>query len=205
MICPQCKVGMVPGTSLLQRDLGGCMSYPGPGPCMRCPTCGRGKVVYGSMTRIYKRKCPYCGGMIALEPWNGVVRLARHGVASIKQVCEGSGMAKNVRDFMSGYRRYDPSIDGYGSPKDWSDAFQQRLGFEEAEAILAAQDETPRGILGVGPKASWNEIQKAYRRKAMACHPDMCLQHGLSPAAAEAAFKQLSAAFTVLERQFGKA
>ena len=109
------------------------------------------------------------------------------------------------KPFMSGYKTYDPKVEGFGSPKDWSDTFQQRLGFEEAEAIIAAQDGTPRDILGVGPKATWEEIQKAYRRKAMTCHPDLCTQHGLSKEAAETAFKQLSAAFTVLERQFGKA
>ena len=75
---------------------------------------------------------------------------------------------------------------------------------EEAEEIIHGQDDTPRGILGVGPKATWKEIQKAYRLKAMTCHPDLCSQHGLSPEIATAAFKKLQAAFTLLEREFGK-
>ena len=111
-------------------------------------------------------------------------------------------MAK--KPFMSGYKTYDPKVEGFGSPQDWSATFQERMGFEEAEKIIHGQNDTPRGILGLGPKAGWDEIQKAYRRAAMTCHPDLCKQHGMTPDAATAAFKKLQAAMTVLEREFGK-
>lgn len=141
--------------------------------------------------------------MVLMEDHNGRMLFVVHGVAPV--ICSGSLKEKPAKGFMSGYKTYDPTVEGHGGPKDWSSAFQQRLGFEEAEAVIAAQDDTPRGILGVGPKTTWDDIRKAYRAKAMTCHPDLCPQHGLAPAAAEAAFKKLSAAFTILERQFGKA
>lgn len=105
------------------------------------------------------------------------------------------------RGFMDGYKTYEGPR---GSAEQWNSCFHARMGFEEAEEIIHGQDETPRGILGVGPKATWKEIQKAYRLKAMTCHPDLCSQHGLSPEIATAAFKKLQAAFTLLEREFGK-
>ena len=106
-----------------------------------------------------------------------------------------------AKPFMSGYKTYEGPR---GDAQQWSSAFQDRMGFEEAEKIVAAQDETPRGILGVSAKALWPEIKVAYRKRAMECHPDLCAQHGLSVNAATASFKKLTAAFTVLERQFGK-
>ena len=77
------------------------------------------------------------------------------------------------------------------------------MGFEEAEEIIHGQEDTPRGILGVGLKATWEEVKKAYRAKAMLCHPDLCGTHGMTVQAATNAFKKLSAAFTVLEREYG--
>jgi DnaJ-domain-containing protein 1 len=106
-----------------------------------------------------------------------------------------------ARPFMSGYKTYEGER---GNRQSWSQAFQGRMGFAEAEEIIHGQDETPRGILGVGPKATWEDVRKAYRAKSMACHPDLCSQHGLTPEAATAAFKKLTAAYTVLEREFGK-
>jgi hypothetical protein len=106
-----------------------------------------------------------------------------------------------ARGFMSGYKTYEGER---GDARQWSSAFQGRMGFAEAEEIIHGQDDTPRGILGVGPKATWAEIKTAYRTKSMLCHPDLCAQHGMTVQAATEAFKKLTAAFTVLEREHGK-
>ena len=106
-----------------------------------------------------------------------------------------------AKPFMSGYKTYEGER---GNARSWSSAFQGRLGFEEAEAIIHGQEDTPRGLLGVGLKATWAEIKSAYRAKSMQCHPDLCSQHGMTVAAATEAFKKLTAAYTVLEREFGQ-
>lgn len=111
---------------------------------------------------------------------------------------------KPKKDFLGGYKTYDPAVEGYGSSDQWSENFRQRLGFEEAEAILHGRNETPRSILGVGAKATWEDIKKAFRTKAMAFHPDMVAHSGLSVEEATEKIKQINAAFTVLEREFGK-
>ena len=113
-------------------------------------------------------------------------------------------MAKKAfGDIFAKYKTYDPKKEGYGSASSWAGEFHDRMGFEEAEEIIHGQNLTPRGILGVGLKATWEEIKKAYRAKSRLCHPDLCQTHGLTVEAATEAFKRLSAAFTVLEREFG--
>ena len=141
-----------------------------------------------------RAKCPVCQRMINLD---GDVFVAHAG-------CHGSGTKRVKKGFMDGYKRYLPEIEGFGSISEWMGCFRDRMGFEEAEQIIHGQADTPRGILGVGLKATWDEIKKAYRAAAMLCHPDLCASHGLTKEAAEAAFKRLEAAFTVLEREFGK-
>jgi hypothetical protein len=129
-------------------------------------------------------------------------RFVTHGGGAVF-CCPGSGHKKLVKGFMDGYKTYDPSKEGYGSSLDWTDQFHARMGFEEAEKIIHGQSDTPRGILGVGASATWAEIKKAYRAMAQACHPDLCSQHGLTVEAATEAFKRISAAYVVLEREFG--
>lgn len=111
---------------------------------------------------------------------------------------------KTFADLFASYKTYDPQVEGYGNPADWADTFHQRMGFEEAEEILHGQDDSPRGILGVGAKATWDEIKKAYRAMVMKTHPDRAIINCMSKDAAEAAFKKVSAAYTILEREFGK-
>ena len=113
-------------------------------------------------------------------------------------------MARKASSFTSGYKTYDPQSEGYGNASEWVGDFYTRLGFDEAEVILAAQEETPHTILGVSPKATWAEIKKAYRAKAMECHPDRCAHTGMAPDVADAMFKKIGAAFTVLENRMGK-
>lgn len=101
--------------------------------------------------------------------------------------------------------RYNPAVEGYGNPRQWRGEFQERMGFKEAQRIMdESPQDTPRGILGVGLRATWNEIVSAYRRKAMACHPDRAALNRMTIEHATELFKKVSAAYAVLAHQFGK-
>ena len=144
-----------------------------------------------------RAKCPECKKLIELDKDGCFIT---HGGGPVL-FCRGSRTKRVVKGFMDGYATYEGAR---GSAAQWNSCFLARMGFEEAEAIIHGQDDTPRGILGVGPKATWEDIRKAYRAKSFACHPDLCHQHGLTVEAATTAFKKLQAAYTVLEREFGK-
>lgn len=75
------------------------------------------------------------------------------------------------KGFLDGYKTFDAS-NGFGNPKKWKAAFSQRMGKEEAEAILSAQAKTPHEVLGVPKNATATELKKAYRRLIMQWHPD---------------------------------
>ena len=76
-----------------------------------------------------------------------------------------------AKDFMSGYRTYDPEKLGYGNPDEWKSAFNRKMGYEEAETIIGDMD--PYVILGLTKPATQEEIKKAYRKKAFETHPDV--------------------------------
>lgn len=78
-------------------------------------------------------------------------------------------MAK--KGFLEGYKTFDTS-GGFGNPKKWKEAFSQRMGKEEAEAIIGAQAKGPHEVLGVPKEATATEIKKAYRKLIMHWHPD---------------------------------
>ena len=110
---------------------------------------------------------------------------------------------KTFADIAAARTHYDPSVEGYGNPRQWRGTFYQRLGWEKAQRVINEQARTPRQILGVGIFATWAEIKSAYRRLAMDFHPDRAAMNGMSVDAATVAFQEIGAAFEVLEHEFG--
>jgi bifunctional non-homologous end joining protein LigD len=106
-------------------------------------------------------------------------------------------------DIFAKYKTYDPQVEGYGDPSQWSQQFHDRMGFEEAEEIIRANvnGKTPHEILGVTTTATIDEIKKAYRKLALTVHPDYAAANGMTKEQAEAAFKKLQAAYTLALRQ----
>jgi hypothetical protein len=111
---------------------------------------------------------------------------------------------KTFQEIAAGYKRFDPETEGYGSPQEWNAAFFERMGFEEAQRVVSKQNRSPRQILGVGARATWPEIVKAYRVKVLANHPDRIASTGMSFGQASEATKHINAAYAVLAREFGK-
>jgi DnaJ-class molecular chaperone len=109
---------------------------------------------------------------------------------------------KTFAEIAAARKRYDPSTEGFGNPEEWAGAFRARMGFAEAQEVLRSQGETPRTILGVSLKATWEEIKKAYRAAMLANHPDRCAVNGLTMEAAVAMCKKVNAAFSVLAHEF---
>lgn len=105
---------------------------------------------------------------------------------------------KTKRPFGGNYKTYDPKVEGYGTPNQWRGNFSYRMGAEQAREILQAQRLTPYEILGVKFGCGADEISKAYRRKAMECHPDRCIVNNMTVEEATEKFKILSAAYTKL-------
>lgn len=122
------------------------------------------------------RKCSNCG------------RSESRHLRGDSETC-GSFAPKPKQSFMGAYKHAE---DGHaGSPADWRSAFKQRMGLDEALAAVKNSKKTPRGILGVGRTAIWEEIKSAYRKLARQHHPD------LGGDAAE--FRNIQAAYEVLE------
>jgi DnaJ-domain-containing protein 1 len=113
--------------------------------------------------------------------------------------------ARKKRPFKLDSRdHYDPDTEGFGHPDQWKAAFNERMGFEEAQRVVRAQSRSPRQILGVGLAATWAEIGKAYRKKVVECHPDRIATTGMTAEEAHEALKRVNAAYSVLAREFGK-
>lgn len=101
---------------------------------------------------------------------------------------------KAKKGFLDGYKTYDPKVEGYGSPHDWKDSFHERMGIDEARRVV--NKKSPYDILGVTKESTWDQIKKAFRQLAMQHHPDK----GGDPTA----FREVRAAFEVLESVYSK-
>lgn len=97
---------------------------------------------------------------------------------------------KPQRDFMAGYRTYDPAKEGFGSVKQWSASWES-MGFDEAVTRVGSED--PLAILGFTALPSYDELKRAYRKLIMKHHPDA--------GGDEAMAKKIIAAYTVLEKR----
>lgn len=90
--------------------------------------------------------------------------------------------------------KYDPSVEGYGSPNEWKGAYNERMGFDEAKRVVG--NDSPHGILGLDKTAKWSEVKSAYRKLVMQHHPDK----GGDPAT----FRRIQGAYEVLERIYSR-
>lgn len=99
------------------------------------------------------------------------------------------GQKKAKRGLLDGYKTYDPTVEGYGSPHEWKGAFGERMGLDEAKKEVGS--DSPHGILGLSAQATWAEVKKAYRKLVMEHHPDK----GGDPAI----FRKVQGAYEVLE------
>jgi len=79
-------------------------------------------------------------------------------------------LATKKRGFMDGYKTYDIKSEGYGDSSQWKDAFNERMGYNEAKIILS--NDNPYSILGILANSTLSEIKKAFRQMAMKWHPD---------------------------------
>lgn len=95
------------------------------------------------------------------------------------------------------YNQYD-GPPGQGGPKEWRQAFNQRLSPEEAAEILAGEDQTPWQILGVSQEATEAEIKKHFRELIVVWHPDRAAITGKSKELCEKMTKKIIAAYSIL-------
>lgn len=98
------------------------------------------------------------------------------------------------KGFLDGYKTYDTSC-GFGNPKEWREAFRERMSKDEAKEILQKVDESPYSILQISENAAPEEIKKAYRKRLMEWHPDKN-QHRINEA--EEMTKKIIAAYITL-------
>jgi len=123
-------------------------------------------------------------------------------------------MAKGTWKY-EGRPRYNPEVEGYGNARQWNQAFYARMGFEEAQRVKAdAQGKgtwkSERTILAEASGVSlfessmWSEIKTAFRKACLNTHPDRVTSHGLSKAEAEEKFRNVSAAYAILAKEYGE-
>jgi hypothetical protein len=120
---------------------------------------------------------------------------------------------KTFAEIDAARKRYNPKVEGYGNAAEWRGAFYERMGFEEAQRVKEEAQKSGKWrseyrIIGemagevISEGSVWNEIKAAFRKAALNCHPDRSAVHGKSKEVAEAEFKQVNAAYTILERKY---
>ena len=101
------------------------------------------------------------------------------------------------RSPLDGYKTYDTS-NGYGNPREWRGAFQQRMSLDEAQAIVDGQTQPPHEILGVPASHTEAQLLSAYRKLMKKWHPDKNMDNEEE---AVAVSKKIIAAYEVLSNQ----
>ena len=103
-----------------------------------------------------------------------------------------------MKDFMGGYKKYEPEIEGFGNPRQWRGKFKERMSKEEATEFI--RDESPEGILEMDiPEWSfytYEALVEQFRKLIKIHHPD----HGGDVKKAQ----RIIAAYTILKERFGK-
>lgn len=66
---------------------------------------------------------------------------------------------------MGRYKTYDPSTEGYGSVGEWQQAWDQKMGVEQARTVLGAND--PLTILGFTKMPNKAELKRRYYKLVM--------------------------------------
>lgn len=101
---------------------------------------------------------------------------------------------------------YKPDEEGYGDAREWASCFNVRMGFKEAQEVRRKSKFTDEwkvlsefGNFHVDESSVWDDIKKAFRKATMNTHPDRVTQHGKPVDQAEEEFKEVAAAFTMLE------
>lgn len=103
---------------------------------------------------------------------------------------------KKKKGFLDGYKTYNPAKEGYGNRSQWKANFRERMGLDEANAVLG--DDDPHVLLGLIPgKYTRLELKKAYRRGSIKWHPDVCKR-----ADAEKMYIKIQAAYCKLDAKF---
>jgi hypothetical protein len=100
---------------------------------------------------------------------------------------------KPKRGFMDGYKTYNPAEQGYGNVESWASAWQQKMGTEEANTILADND--PLTILGFVSMPTLQELKTRYRKLVLQYRE--CF-HPEAPADQQEKAKGIIAAYTIL-------
>jgi DnaJ-domain-containing protein 1 len=73
-------------------------------------------------------------------------------------------------DIFDKYKHYDPETEGFGDVSQWQEAFEQKMGHDEAAKTIA--DQKPLEILGFKVMPTVHELKKRYRALMMVHHPD---------------------------------
>jgi DnaJ-class molecular chaperone len=102
---------------------------------------------------------------------------------------------KKKKDFLGGYKTYNPKKQGYGNASQWNRAFNARMGVDEAKKTLGDTD--PLLVLELSGTPTWDEIKKQYRKLVMKYHPD---RGGDADS-----FKRVQAAYELLEKKYAEA
>jgi hypothetical protein len=91
-------------------------------------------------------------------------------------------------------RPYGVNDGPWGNPGQWKRFRDKAMGLDEANSIV--REDSPWTILGLNPKASWDEIKKAFRELVKKVHPDV------GGTAEE--FRKVYAAYVILKERANK-